>query len=113
MGKIIGIDLGTTNSVVSIMEGGEPKVIPNEEGSRTTPSVVAYGKDGEIMVGQVARRQAVTNPTNTIFSTKRFMGRRFDETQEEMKRVPYEVVRLDNGDCGYKVQGSSGQGTNV
>mgnify|MGYP001014276307 CR=1 FL=1 len=105
MGKIIGIDLGTTNSVVAIMEGGEPKVIANEEGARTTPSVVGYAKDGEVMVGQVARRQAVTNPTNTIFSAKRFMGRRFDESQSEVQRVPFEVTRLDNGDCAFKVEG--------
>ena len=106
MGKIIGIDLGTTNSVVSIMEGGEPKVIPNEEGGRTTPSVVGYGADGEILVGQVARRQAVTNPENTIFSAKRFMGRRFDENKNEIQRVPYTVVRADNGDCGFEVSGT-------
>jgi molecular chaperone DnaK len=106
MGKIIGIDLGTTNSVVSIMEGGEPKVIPNEEGGRTTPSVVGYGADGEILVGQVARRQAVTNPENTIFSAKRFMGRRFDENKNEIQRVPYTVVRADNGDCGFEVGGN-------
>ena len=83
MGKVIGIDLGTTNSVVAIMEGTEPKVLTNEEGARTTPSVVAFGKDGETMVGQVARRQAVTNPENTIFSNKRFMGRRFAEVKGE------------------------------
>jgi molecular chaperone DnaK len=105
MGKIIGIDLGTTNSVVSIMEGGEPKVIPNEEGARTTPSVVGYGKDGEVMVGQVARRQAVTNPENTVFSAKRFIGRRFDENKEEIERAPYAVIRSDNGDCIFEVQG--------
>jgi len=105
MGKIIGIDLGTTNSVVAIMEGGEPKVIANEEGARTTPSVVGYGKDGEVLVGQVARRQAVTNPTNTISSAKRFIGRRFDESAQEIGRVPFEVTRLDNGDCGFKVDG--------
>jgi molecular chaperone DnaK len=103
MGKIIGIDLGTTNSVVSIMEGGEPKVIANEEGARTTPSVVAYAEDGEILVGQVARRQAVTNPAHTVFSAKRFMGRRFDESKGEIERVPYDVVRTDNGDCAFKV----------
>ena len=91
MGKIIGIDLGTTNSVVAVMEGGEPVVIPNSEGGRTTPSVVAFTKDGERLVGQVARRQAITNPTNTIFSIKRFMGRRSDEVQEEEKLIPYEV----------------------
>lgn len=103
MPKIIGIDLGTTNSVVAIMEGGEPKVIPNEEGARTTPSVVAFGQDGEILVGQVARRQAVTNPTNTIFSAKRFIGHRFDEKKNELSRVPYEVVPMDNGGVGFKV----------
>src|SRR5246500_970156 len=93
MAKIIGIDLGTTNSVVAVMEGGEPKVIPNEEGGRTTPSVVGFTKNGERLVGQVAKRQAITNPENTIYSIKRFMGRRFDEVNEEMKMVPYQVVR--------------------
>ena len=93
MGKIIGIDLGTTNSCVAVMEGGEPKVIPNEEGGRTTPSVVAFTKSGERLVGQVAKRQAITNPENTIYSIKRFMGRRFDEVNEEMKMVPYKVER--------------------
>jgi molecular chaperone DnaK len=93
MGKIIGIDLGTTNSVVAVMEGGEPKVIPNEEGGRTTPSVVGFTKTGERLVGQVAKRQAITNPENTIFSIKRFMGRRYDEVSEEMKMVPYKVER--------------------
>ena len=93
MSKIIGIDLGTTNSVVAVMEGGEPNVIPNAEGSRLTPSVVAFTKTGERLVGQVAKRQAVTNPENTIFSIKRFMGRRFDEVSEEMKMVPYKVER--------------------
>jgi molecular chaperone DnaK len=93
MGKIIGIDLGTTNSVVAVMEGGEPKVIENEEGGRTTPSVVAFTKAGERLVGQVAKRQAITNPENTIYSIKRFMGRRFDEVNDEMKMVPYKVVR--------------------
>jgi molecular chaperone DnaK len=92
MGKIIGIDLGTTNSVVAVMEGGEPKVIANEEGGRTTPSVVAFTKTGERLVGQVAKRQAITNPENTVFSIKRFMGRRFNEVSEEMKMVPYKVV---------------------
>ncbi len=91
MGKIIGIDLGTTNSVVAVMEGGEPKVIPNEEGGRTTPSVVAFTKGGERLVGQVAKRQAITNPDNTIYSIKRFMGRRFNEVNDEMKMVPYKV----------------------
>ena len=93
MAKIIGIDLGTTNSVVAVMEGGEPKVIPNEEGGRTTPSVVGFTKNGERLVGQVAKRQAITNPENTIYSIKRFMGRRYDEVSEEMKMVPYKVVR--------------------
>ncbi len=93
MGKIIGIDLGTTNSVVAVMEGGEPKVIPNEEGGRTTPSVVGFTKNGERLVGQVAKRQAITNPENTVYSIKRFMGRRYDEVNEEMKMVPYKVVQ--------------------
>jgi molecular chaperone DnaK len=93
MAKIIGIDLGTTNSVVAVMEGGEPKVIPNEEGGRTTPSVVGFTKTGERPVGQVAKNQAITNPENTVFSIKRFMGRRFDEVNEEMKMVPYKVVQ--------------------
>ena len=91
MGKIIGIDLGTTNSCVAVLEGGEPKVIANEEGARTTPSIVAFSKSGERLVGQVAKRQAITNPENTIFSIKRFMGRRFDEVNDEMKMVPYKV----------------------
>src|SRR5712672_1864881 len=93
MAKTIGIDLGTTNSVVAVMEGGEAKVIPNEEGGRTTPSVVAFTKTGEILVGQVAKRQAITNPENTIFSIKRLMGRRYDEVAEELKIVPYKVQR--------------------
>src|SRR5690348_16870653 len=93
MAKIIGIDLGTTNSVVAVMEGGEPKVITNPEGGRTTPSVVAFTKSGERLVGQVAKRQAITNPENTVYSIKRFMGRRFDEVSEEMKMVPYKVVK--------------------
>ncbi|MEK7828768.1 MAG: molecular chaperone DnaK, partial [Deltaproteobacteria bacterium] len=97
MGKIIGIDLGTTNSVVAVMEGGEPKVIVNEEGSRITPSVVAFTRDGEVLVGQVAKRQAVTNPENTIFSIKRFMGRNYDEVNEEMKMVPYKVIKDEYG----------------
>jgi molecular chaperone DnaK len=98
MSKIIGIDLGTTNSVVAVMEGGEAKVIPNAEGNRTTPSVVAFTKSGERLVGQVAKRQSVTNPQNTIFSIKRFMGRKFAEVNEEMKMVPYKVERAENGD---------------
>jgi molecular chaperone DnaK len=93
MGKIIGIDLGTTNSCVAVMEGGEPKVIPNEEGGRTTPSIVAFTKSGERLVGMVAKRQAITNPENTIYSIKRFMGRRYDEVNDEMKMVPYKVVK--------------------
>src|ERR1700756_4156653 len=91
MGKIIGIDLGTTNSVVAVMEGGTPKVLVNEEGARTTPSVVAFTKDGDKLVGQIAKRQAVTNPENTIYSSKRFIGRRFDEIQDEIKGVPFKV----------------------
>ena len=98
MSKIIGIDLGTTNSVVAVMEGGEPTVITNPEGNRLTPSIVAFTKAGERLVGQVAKRQAVTNPENTIFSIKRFMGRKFDEVNEEMKMVPYRVIRSSNGD---------------
>ena len=93
MAKTIGIDLGTTNSCVAVMEGGEPKVIPNEEGGRTTPSVVGFTKTGERLVGQVAKRQAITNPENTVYSIKRFMGRRFDEVTEEIKMVPYKVVQ--------------------
>ena len=93
MSKIIGIDLGTTNSVVAVMEGGEPVVITNPEGGRLTPSVVAFTKTGERLVGQVAKRQAVTNPENTVFSIKRFMGRKFDEVNEEMKMVPYRVTQ--------------------
>ncbi len=105
MGKIIGIDLGTTNSVVAVMEGGEPKVIINEEGSRLTPSVVAFTKDGEILVGQVAKRQAITNPENTVYSIKRFMGRRYDEVQDEIKMVPYKVVRGPKGEAKVSIRG--------
>src|SRR5712675_2387554 len=105
MGKIIGIDLGTTNSVVAVMEGGQPTVIPNQEGNRTTPSVVAFTKSGERLVGQVAKRQSITNPENTIFSIKRFMGRRHEEVSEEMKMVPYKVVRGDNGDARVEIMG--------
>src|SRR3982751_3949451 len=105
MSKIIGIDLGTTNSVVAVMEGGEPTVITNSEGGRTTPSVVAFAKDGNRLVGQVAKRQAVTNPENTVYSIKRFMGRRFDEVTGEIKQVPFKVVRADNGDVKIDVQG--------
>ncbi|HXH62964.1 MAG TPA: Hsp70 family protein, partial [Gemmatimonadales bacterium] len=103
--KIIGIDLGTTNSVVAVMEGGDPVVIPNAEGGRTTPSVVAFTKDGERLVGQVAKRQAVTNPQNTIFSIKRFMGRRMPEVIEETKRVPYKVAPAQNDLASVDIQG--------
>jgi len=105
MGKIIGIDLGTTNSVVAVIEAGQPTVIANQEGQRTTPSVVAFTKSGERLVGQVAKRQAITNPENTIFSIKRFMGRRSDEVNEEMKMVPYKVVRGENGDARVDIGG--------
>src|SRR5690349_5534253 len=105
MSKIIGIDLGTTNSVVAVMEGGEPVVITNPEGGRLTPSVVAFTKTGERLVGQVAKRQAVTNPENTVFSIKRFMGRKYDEVSEEMKMVPYKVVRASNGDARVEING--------
>jgi len=105
MSKIIGIDLGTTNSVVAVMEAGTPVVIPNQEGGRTTPSVVGFAKSGERLVGQVAKRQSVTNPENTIYSIKRFMGRRFDEVSEEMKLVPYKVVRGENGDVRIEAGG--------
>ncbi len=107
MGKIIGIDLGTTNSCVAIMEGREAKVIVNEEGARTTPSVVAWDDKGEILVGQIAKRQAVTNPENTIFSAKRFIGRRFEEVAEEVGRVPYKIVRANNGDIALDVRGKN------
>src|SRR5678809_81985 len=99
MSKVIGIDLGTTNSVVAVMEGSDPAVLVNQEGSRLTPSVVGFAKDGERLVGQVAKRQAVTNPENTVFSIKRFMGRKFDEVTSEASRVPYKVVRAGNGDA--------------
>src|SRR5271169_4291514 len=105
MGKIIGIDLGTTNSCVAVMEGGQPTVIANQEGNRTTPSVVAFAKSGERLVGQVAKRQAITNPENTVFSIKRFMGRRYDEVTEEMKMVPYHVLRGDNADARVDIGG--------
>ncbi len=105
--KVIGIDLGTTFSVVAIMEGGEPKVIINEEGSRTTPSVVAFTKEGDVLVGQVARRQAITNPENTIFSIKRFMGRRYSELQEEVHRVPYKIVSDPNGPAKVEARGKA------
>jgi len=105
--KIIGIDLGTTNSVVAIMEGDQPAVIANQEGNRTTPSVVAFSKDGEVLVGQVAKRQAITNPENTIYSIKRFMGRKFEEVGEEIKMVPYHVVKASNGDATVEIQGKN------
>src|SRR5499427_449882 len=105
MGKIIGIDLGTTNSVVAVMEGKEAKVIVNEEGSRLTPSVVAWDDKGEIHVGQIAKRQAVTNPENTVYSSKRFMGRRFEEVAEEIRRVPYKVVKGKNNDAIFEIRG--------
>jgi molecular chaperone DnaK len=104
-GRVIGIDLGTTNSVVSVMENGQPTVIVNQEGARTTPSVVAFGKDGERLVGQVAKRQSVTNPENTVFSVKRFMGRKFSEVTEETKRVPYAVSQTPNGDARISARG--------
>ncbi len=103
MGKIIGIDLGTTNSCVSVIEGGEPKVIPNSDGNRTTPSVVAISKDGDRLVGELAKRQAVTNPTNTVYSIKRFMGRRFGEVDQEMREVPYQVLKGDGGKVQVKI----------
>ena len=105
MSKVIGIDLGTTNSCVAILEGGDPQVIANAEGMRTTPSVVAFTKDNEILVGQVAKRQAITNPENTIFSIKRFMGRKYSEVTEEKKRVPYKVIQGSNGDAVVEIQG--------
>src|SRR6266702_401923 len=107
MSKIIGIDLGTTNSVVAVMQGGEPVVIPNQEGARTTPSVVAITKTGERLVGQVAKRQAVTNPENTVYSIKRFMGRRYDEVSEEMRRVPYKVVAGPHQDARVEISGKA------
>src|SRR5215207_2602763 len=104
-GRVIGIDLGTTNSVVSVMENGQPAVIVNQEGARTTPSIVGFSKDGDRLVGQVAKRQAVTNPENTVFSVKRFMGRKFNEVTEETKRVPYVVAQDKNGDARISVRG--------
>src|SRR5689334_15285465 len=105
MGKIIGIDLGTTNSVVAIMEGKEPKIITNEEGGRLTPSVVAFDDKGEILVGQIARRQAITNPENTVFSIKRFMGRKLAEVKDETTKVPYKVVSAGNADAQVEIRG--------
>jgi len=105
MAKVIGIDLGTTNSVVAVVEGGNPTVIANQEGSRLTPSVVGFTKEGEILVGQVAKRQAITNPENTVFSIKRFMGRRYEEVLQELKVVPYKVIKASNGDARVEVRG--------
>src|SRR5512140_1096735 len=104
MGKIIGIDLGTTNSVVAVMEGKEPKVIVNEEGSRLTPSVVAWDDKGEVLVGQIAKRQAVTNPENTVYSAKRFIGMRWEEAQQEIKHVPFKCVRGSGGMSGFEIR---------
>lgn len=104
MAKVLGIDLGTTNSCMAVMDGGEPLVLENSEGKRTTPSVVAFSKTGERLVGEAAKRQAITNPRNTVYSVKRFMGRKFDEIQEEIKRVPYKVVRASNGDAAVEVE---------
>ncbi len=103
MSKVLGIDLGTTNSCMGIMEGGQPVVIPNADGMRTTPSVVAFTKSGERLVGQAAKRQSVTNPKNTVYSIKRFMGRKFEEVAHEITLVPYEVVRAKNGDANVKI----------
>ena len=107
MGKIIGIDLGTTNSCVSVMENGVPKVIENAEGARTTPSIVAYMEDGEVLVGAPAKRQAITNPTNTLFAVKRLIGRRFDEdmVQKDKGMVPYSIVKASNGDAWVEARG--------
>ncbi|MGH9889673.1 MAG: Hsp70 family protein, partial [bacterium] len=105
MSKVVGIDLGTTNSVVAYLENGEPTVISNAEGGRITPSVVGFAKDGERLVGQVAKRQAVTNPENTVFSIKRFMGRKFEEISDESKMVPYKVIAASNGDVRVDVRG--------
>src|SRR5476649_190794 len=106
MAKILGIDLGTTNSCMAVMEGGEPVVVENSEGARTTPSVVAFTKSGERVVGQAAKRQAVTNPTNTVFSIKRFMGRKFDEAKAagDLDRMPYKLVKASNGDVHIEVE---------
>ena len=103
MAKVLGLDLGTTNSCMSVMEGGQPVVVPNAEGGRTTPSIVAFTKTGERIVGMAAKRQAVMNSKNTVYSIKRFMGRKYDEVEQERKRVPYEVVRASNGDAHVKV----------
>ena len=107
MSKVIGIDLGTTNSCVAIMEGGEPKVIPNVEGTRTTPSVVAFTESGERLVGQIAKRQSITNPLNTVFSVKRLIGRKFNdpEVQRDLKILPYKIVQAENGDAHIDIRG--------
>ncbi len=107
MGKIIGIDLGTTNSCVSVMENGVAKILENAEGGRTTPSIIAYTNDGEILVGQAAKRQGVTNPHNTLYAVKRLIGRRFDEdvVQKDIQMVPYKIVKADNGDAWVEVKG--------
>ena len=104
MAKILGIDLGTTNSCMSVMDAGQPVVLENSEGARTTPSIVAFTKNGERVVGQAAKRQAVTNPKNTVFSVKRLIGRKFVEVQEEVKRLPYKVVAAKNGDAQVEVE---------
>ena len=104
MAKVLGIDLGTTNSCMSVMEGGDPVVLENSEGARTTPSIVAFARNGERLVGQAAKRQAVTNPANTIFSIKRFMGRKYDEVRDEQHRVPYKIVKAANGDAHVQVE---------
>lgn len=104
MSKVLGIDLGTTNSCMCVMDGGDPLVLENSEGKRTTPSVVAFSKSGERLVGDAAKRQAVTNPKNTVYSVKRFMGRKFDEVAEELKRVPYTVAKAANGDVAVEVE---------
>ena len=104
MAKILGIDLGTTNSCMAVMDGGEPQVLENSEGARTTPSVVAFTKNGERLVGQAAKRQAVTNPKNTVFSAKRLIGRKFSELSEDDKQLPYKVVEADNGDAHIEVE---------
>src|SRR3954449_3787288 len=104
MAKVLGIDLGTTNSCMAVMEGGDPVVLENSEGARTTPSIVAFSKNGERLVGQAAKRQAITNPANTVFSIKRFMGRKYDEVREEEHRVPYKIVKAANGDAHVQVE---------
>src|ERR1700759_4416914 len=109
MGKIIGIDLGTTNSCVAIMEGGQPKVIENAEGARTTPSIIAYQEDGEILVGAPAKRQAVTNPKNTLYAVTRLIGRKFEgkEVQQDIGLMPYAITKADNGDAWGEVRGKT------